>query len=926
MFVFQRAFVYFLFILLLGACSFDGITESEYISKAEERLDRGDLTGAAIEVKNALSLNPANTRARWLLATTLLRRGDGRGAAIHYVKAMEQGIAPDSSVHLLAEAYLLAKDYQKSLALTAERGWRPEVKARLLSSQALSHMFLRDQQNALRTARLALEVDPNSPYAHTAMGWILLQEGKLKEAGTSLDKALTVDNRYALAWTLRGDLEQNAGDLTSARSSYSKAIENRFNNDGDLLKRALLALKMEDVQAAKNDLLTLRKKVPDSYWVAYLSGVILMSEKRYAEAQAEFETTLSKNEQLFDARLYLGVAQLLQGQFEQAERNISTVLANQPRRIDAHRMLAAVYAARGDAQKAEQTIRPVVDFLPDDTFSISLLAEALIRQGKTEEGLTQMERLGEIDPNSTLTQSRVAASLLDARHFDEAIKRLRSVTDADPSLEINQTMLVYALIKRGMLDEALVSASSYQKRNPNSATALNTLGMVLMKKGNVEEAEKAFIKAVELDPKIATARLNLARIASGKSQTNKAREQLQSILEERKGHLLASLMLAEIERASGHAEKAESVLLLAIESNPSDPAPQIALSRLWLENEKHDKVIELLNKNYLPKQNVDILALLGEAYLRTGDGRAAQKTIETAVDLRPSDAALLYKLAVAYTLLGDDALMSSTLERVLALDPNHIDARLAILRVQVSKGQLDEAKAWLSQNGNTGQRLPSLLLLKGELALKQGKKAEALSYFQEGLNIAPSPITLLALANALAEQGRLADAINTLESWRARSPENIAVSVSLANLLMEMGFQEKASQIYEDVLSKDPENTLALNNIAWIKMQLNTDKALEYAERAVVISPDSPQILDTLAVALFSRQSYERALQTIDRALLKEPNSGTYNYRKAMILFKLGEKNKALEAIRIALGGDDRAFPERQEAESLYNRISSNRN
>lgn len=202
--------------------------------------------------------------------------------------------------------------------------------------------------------------------------------------------------------------------------------------------------------------------------------------------------------------------------------------------------------------------------------------------------------------------------MLDARHFDEAIKRLRSVTDADPSLEINQTMLVYALIKRGMLDEALVSASSYQKRNPNSATALNTLGMVLMKKGNVEEAEKAFIKAVELDPKIATARLNLARIASGKSQTNKAREQLQSILEERKGHLLASLMLAEIERASGHAEKAESVLLLAIESNPSDPAPQIALSRLWLENEKHDKVIELLNKNYLPKQNVDILALLGK--------------------------------------------------------------------------------------------------------------------------------------------------------------------------------------------------------------------------------------------------------------------------------------------------------------------------
>ena len=59
--------------LLLVAISFmlsgcgETLTDAEYLARAKEYQDKGEVNASVIELKNALKANPDNIEARWLL-------------------------------------------------------------------------------------------------------------------------------------------------------------------------------------------------------------------------------------------------------------------------------------------------------------------------------------------------------------------------------------------------------------------------------------------------------------------------------------------------------------------------------------------------------------------------------------------------------------------------------------------------------------------------------------------------------------------------------------------------------------------------------------------------------------------------------------------------------------------------------------------
>lgn len=52
-------------------------------------------------------------------------------------------------------------------------------------------------------------------------------------------------------------------------------------------------------------------------------------------------------------------------------------------------------------------------------------------------------------------------------------------------------------------------------------------------------------------------------------------------------------------------------------------------------------------------------------------------------------------------------------------------------------------------------------------------------------------------------------------------------------------------RLFERVLALHPNNAIALNNAAWIKGELGRDGALSDAERANVLAPNQPPLMDT---------------------------------------------------------------------------------
>lgn len=95
--------------------------------------------------------------------------------------------------------------------------------------------------------------------------------------------------------------------------------------------------------------------------------------------------------------------------------------------------------------------------------------------------------------------------------------------------------------------------------------------------------------------------------------------------------------------------------------------------------------------------------------------------------------------------------------------------------------------------------------------------------------------------------------------------------VNRGNALAARGDLRQAWKSYLLALRREPGNAEAMNNLAWVLLQAGeTDKALEWAEKAAAETPRDGAILDTLAAVQIARQDYPSARLTVERALLLE--------------------------------------------------------
>ena len=92
---------------------------------------------------------------------------------------------------------------------------------------------------------------------------------------------------------------------------------------------------------------------------------------------------------------------------------------------------------------------------------------------------------------------------------------------------------------------------------------------------------------------------------------------------------------------------------------------------------------------------------------------------------------------------------------------------------------------------------------------------------------------------------------------------------------------EIPGKYYENSLSTDPENMTVLNNLAYIyseRFPERIDRAIELAQKAVSLSPDNPDIIDTLGWAYFRKNRFDQAIRFLDQSLALRPDSPVVLY------------------------------------------------
>ncbi len=919
----MRKIIGILLALILAGCDnpLNSTSDTEHVSRAQTYLDSGKLKSASIELKNALTKNPDNAQARWLLGKLYIEIGNGLAAEKELIKARQLGVNDDSTVPLLLESLLIQKKYDDVVDFDISGIHSSSAIANALASKGLAYMLLGNLEKAQQELDNALLKEPDSPYALVGRARLSALKRELEDAHKYLKKALSIDNNYAIAWGLAGDIASIEQKPDIAIDAYSKAIEHHVDNTADLLKRAKLYIGLKQLDNAQNDINILKLKRPNNAEVHYWQGVLYFLKKQFPEAQAALERSLESKDYNMRAAYYLGASHFFQGNFAQAKDYLTRFVIAAPQFIPARKLLAQIKLQDKEYKHVENLLRPVIQLNPNDTIAINILADALLKQEKTDEAIKLLEKAVDIQPDTATAYTRLGLGLLMHGEKERANENLKNAIKIDPESQQADVALILSHLREGAFDAADKAAKSFIDRQPKNAIAHSMLGMIYLAKKQYDKAEQSFLQASKLSPGNPYAGHQLSALAIQNNNLDKAHKYLSEVLKHHPKHLRTLLGLAAIEERQGDTKAMMQTLKLAAETNPNAIQPRILMARaLFKENEIEQARLVLGDILEQQRKNPEVLTLVGELQLAAKEFANAKATFKQLTELQPENAELHFLLAKSYYGLGDIENFKKELSKSLALSENYIPAKIALSRIAMLEGDIDSAYNSLLSIKKDSEENADTLLLEGELLARLNRPKEALATFKKLFDKKPNTSSLLTLTTFLWSLGNHDESVYELEKWIKNHPKDVSAMLALANNYFLLGRKDESSQIYRKVLAISENNLLALNNLAWQIKETDLDQALSLANRAYTINPDSPVILDTLAMLLMEDGQIELANRYIERALEKKPNDPTLIYHSILLKEKNGNKEEAASDLRKLLEKNPK-FSDSDEAKELLERL-----
>ncbi|OGT22191.1 MAG: hypothetical protein A2V90_00400 [Gammaproteobacteria bacterium RBG_16_57_12] len=910
-------------ILLATGCGEKLLSDAEYIQRAKEHQDKGDLIAASIELKNALRVNPDHPEVRWLLGKIYVELGHGAAAEKELQRAVELGVARDGIAIPLGQAYLLQKKHAQLIAdIQPLTTLTPDANAHINAMRSDAYLGLGNQKEAEAALQEAMQLSARSKEVRVAYARYAVAKRQIDEARKWLEEVLADAPEYAPAWKLRGDLDRWQLKLKDAEQSYTKAIDNSHNNDNERLMRAMVRIGLKDYEGAEKDLKILVKVAPKHPGVNYAQGLINFQQEKYREAQLAFEKSVALDKNYAPALYYLGSTHFAQRQHEQAEQYLSQYLTMAPRSTAAAKMLGVIYLRNKNLSKAESVLLPVLTRQPDDVVVLNLLANIALAQGNAEKSIAYLNKVAAINPDQALSRARLGFGLLVEGEDDRAINELETSIELQPDLSQADTMLVMSFMKTRKYDQALEAAERYRAKQPDSAEPYNLLGLISIARKNEAEAVRNFTAAVQKAPGHVAASVNLANIALKGKRPDEARSRLQEALKHNPDNTYLAYRLARLEADSGNLQLAVEMLKKAVAKEPTSPEPVMELARLYLESGQPEEALAIVQKIQAQSPNQpDVLAVVGEAEMNLGQIPRAMPALRKLVEIQPN-AQNYYLLARAHVAARDYAAAQRAVDQSLKIQADYLPARVGQVHVLTLLKKTAQASARFKQLQTDFPNQQEILVLESWLATYNQQPEAAISALRKAFQLKPTRRVVIELAEAQIRAGDAVAAIATLNNWLKDHQDDMLISLKVAHVYMTLNRDDEARAAYEKVVALAPNFVPALNNLAWLLRTQDLPRALSYAERNYELAPKSPVVVDTLAMLMLEKGSHAEAvrlLQTVNAMVT--PASPTYQYHLALALSKSGDKPAAISLLD-EIFKKKAQFPEEQQAKDLRQQLN----
>ncbi|HKV48928.1 MAG TPA: tetratricopeptide repeat protein [Candidatus Acidoferrales bacterium] len=392
----------------------------------------------------------------------------------------------------------------------------------------------------------------------------------------------------------------------------------------------------------------------------------------------------------------------------------------------------------------------------------------------------------------------------------------------------------------GKIDSSSDAIDSYKKAlelEPNSPVIMERLAEVDAESQRIGDAVTQAQAVLKLDPNNLAAHRLLARIyvrtlgemndsATQSANVQKAVAELQAILKLAPDDSESALWLARLYRAENKPEDAEKLLRNILAKQPDDGEALEQMSQLLIDEGRSQEAVSLLSDAADQFSSPDLYDLLGDAYSQDKQYSKAEDAYKKAVAMDPDDPG--HRHGLADTLLTENKYTEALeqYKKLSQMEPGTAENYLRMSQLYKQLGQFSDAEA-------------SLMRAK---------------------QLAPGNLEVLDNEALLYEaQGRYDDAIKVLSDAIAGLKNSSAASnpSAMAILYRQLGDDYRHSknypaalQAYADMgkLGDTAQKEAELLTIETYQDSRDLDKAIAEAKKALVASPNDPDITGSLAM------------------------------------------------------------------------------
>ena len=563
----------------------------------------------------------------------------------------------------------------------------------------------------------------------------------------------------------------------------------------------------------------------------------------FSKALERFDVMIAESPQ--DRTLYTRrLAVLAQMQdMDALETQLREMVEQFPGDPEVQGMLFRFYVSQQRLEDAEAFLRSLSDPSDEDPANYLSLIQFIGQVRGEEAARTEIERAVELNPNPNRFKAMLAMLDFRAGEQDKAISELEAIlADADPAQEDTQAikaMFARILVQTGNQVGARRQVEEVLAQNPAHVESLKMQASWQLQADEVDEAIANLRIALDTAPEDVQVMTLLFDAYSRLGETNLARE----------------------------------YLALAVDASGNAPDTSLRYARVLISEERYlaaeDVLLPALRQN---PDNVDLLALLGQLYLRMEDIPRATQVVDT---------------------LG-------------RIDTEQSRAQGNSLQAQVLNQQSgsDEAIAYLEELANQEDASVRDQLVLINARLRTGETAAALAMAEALVAENPDSLGLKqALANTQAAHGDLAAAEATMRGIVTAQPQADRTWLQLARLAGRQGDAEKSQAIVDEAIIATDRHP----NVMWAKASIlerngDVDGAIAIYEELYALNSSSIVVANNLASMLATykddAESLERAwivgrrLRDIDNPAVQD----TYGW----ILFRRGEVEDALPYLKNA--------------------------